>query len=202
MEPLRIIAKQRIGIDIDDTATAMLEDWVNHIAHKTGLPCTHWRPYLDGGFFTFWKEVLDQTGYNPMAWWHTPDLYDGRKLIDGVYDAVQSWIDKGHEVFFISSSVDDHITSKDKLIQSAFPDIEIIHTSKKAEVQMDVFIDDAEHNVLAVLDAQPSCFIQMPRTPVNKSFANDFTSGALYAVDNWIQIRNNVDAYLFYSEQA
>lgn len=189
--------KLRIGIDVDDTFFECLSHWVEYIHIRTDIPYSELSKMLDGGFHTFYKEVEQKTGIDVISWWDDDKLYCRGTIKPKPMAAqiVRQWIDDPRiDVTFITSSMDSHVASKDMAIEyhvNRSSDLyTIVHEKEKWKHEFDVFIDDAEHNVVAYHNHHPFAFILCPRMAINKSFCSGM--GAKFAVDDWLDIADKV----------
>lgn len=93
----------RIGVDVDDVVVDLLTPWLKRIARAVGKPEDAWTPD-DITQWEFWNDL----GVERSLVWsvYTPDIYDEALPHAGARGALQEIRRLGHQVVFVTQSVD------------------------------------------------------------------------------------------------
>ena len=171
-----------VGIDVDSTVVDLIPDWLESYKNHTGKAIE--LSELDGKFFEI-STIMKERGY-PIDFWSLPDIYDNAEPMAGSQSAIQLMVDRGLDVFFITTSTSGHMDSKERFLAKFFPGIPIIHTKQKHVVKMDLLIDDGFHNLVSQNKHQPNTALCMFKAPHNVS-ADIGQLSNCQRVDDWAQ---------------
>jgi 5'-nucleotidase len=114
--------------------------------------------------------VRSDCGREIYKYFHAKGTFGALPLISGAKKAIDTFLDLGHEVYFVTKPVDHSyycLFEKQKWVDYYFPDIghkKIIFTGQKHMIVGDVLIDDMPYNLVNF----PKCKVLMDR-PWNRN---------------------------------
>lgn len=117
-------------------------------------------------------------------------VYNSLQPYKGSIKAVQSLINKGHEVFIATATDVRNLEWKEKLLQRYFPFIpkeNLIRIHNKKLLNVDVLIDDKLDNLTQTF-AERVCFHQ----PWNVDKDTDYVY-SIYRINNWGEMTNVIN---------
>ena len=170
-----------ILIDMDDTIESLLKAWVNGVNMKYGrsVSCedvTSWD--VSAAFPGLTREEVYAVPLE-QGFWKTVEP------IPGAAEAIQRFMDAGHEVFIVTATPYESVTEKmTEVLFRYFPFLtwkQLIITSRKQLIRGDVLIDDGIHN----LDGGDYIKILMT-APHNRNY--DAEAIGMIRVHNWAEI--------------
>jgi len=187
----------RLGIDMDGVLADFDKGWVDRYNADFGAD-------LHPKQNTYWDALVGITHFaNDAEWWEWAsskheDLFLGLEPLPGAVEGVQTLSAQGHDICIITSKprwAAGHPSSW--LREHDVPYDEIHVTSKKAFVVCDVYVDDALHNVVDLLEHTDGLVIQYSAWPyVN---GGQRVPGAIYAT-SWDVVVEEVDRWQALSE--
>ena len=136
-----------ILIDMDDTIESLLKAWVSGVNKKYGrnVSCedvTSWD--VSSAFPGLTHEQVYAVPLE-QGFWKTVEP------IPGAAEAIQRFMDAGHEVFIVTATPYESVTEKmTEVLFRYFPFLtwkQLIITSRKQLIRGDVLIDDGVHNL-------------------------------------------------------
>ena len=136
-----------ILIDMDDTIESLLKAWVSGVNKKYGrnVSCedvTSWD--VSSAFPGLTHEQVYAVPLE-QGFWKTVEP------IPGAAEAIQHFMDAGHEVFIVTATPYESVTEKmTEVLFRYFPFLtwkQLIITSRKQLIRGDVLIDDGVHNL-------------------------------------------------------
>ena len=136
-----------ILIDMDDTIESLLKAWVSGVNKKYGrnISCedvTSWD--VSSAFPGLTHEQVYAVPLE-QGFWKTVEP------IPGAAEAIQRFMDAGHEVFIVTATPYESVTEKmTEVLFRYFPFLtwkQLIITSRKQLIRGDVLIDDGVHNL-------------------------------------------------------
>lgn len=166
---------------MDDVLENLSEAWVEYLNNKFGTnvdaeSVTDWQIYL------FFPELSKDQVYGALA---EDALWGTVKPIDGAYDALESLIRDGHQIYVVTTSHYLALATKmEEVLFRYYPFIrwnQVILTSNKQMIRGDVLIDDGIHNLV---DGD-YIKILMDR-PYNRAY--DAEAMGMYRVKTWAEI--------------
>ena len=151
--------KLKIAIDFDDVL-AKCTAYACELAAKDGCPINYEE-------ITQWGKTGKDTDII-FKYFQMEDFYRTQPVYDGAKDFVKTLISMGHEVLILTAVDPRYASIRAHRIMSEFPEIKpenIILSSRKDLVQVDVLIDDAAHNIAKT----PAKYPILMRRPWNES---------------------------------
>lgn len=137
-----------ILIDMDDTIEHLLVPWLNWLNEKYGKNITE-------SDVTSWDMKVaypDLTYDQIFAPLDDASFWDTVPPIDGAPEAVKWMIERGHDVYIVTSTPHRSVEAKmERVLFRYFPFISwdhVIVTSRKQLLKADVMIDDGYHNLV------------------------------------------------------
>lgn len=152
-----------------------------------------------------WDALITLTGMTYEEWWDWArnkheDLFLGLDPLPGAIEGVSTLKALGHDICIITAKprwAAGHPSSW--LVEHNIPYDEIHVTSKKAYVKCDVYVDDALHNVVDLMENANGLVIQYSAWPyVNRGKK----SPAHVHCRSWDEIIDTVDAYKEWSRNG
>lgn len=170
-----------ILIDMDDTIEYLLKAWVDGVNREYGRTVSH----------------------EDIASWDVSEAYDGLSFeqvyaipfqkgfwknvepIPGAAEAIQHFMDAGHEVFIVTATPYQVVTEKmTDVLFKFFPFLswkQLIVTSRKQLIRGDVLIDDGIHNL------EGGDYVKILMTaPHNRDY--DAEGNGMIRVHSWAEI--------------
>lgn len=188
----------RLGIDMDGVLADFDRGWVERYNADFG---TNLHPKHND----HWDALVTLTGMTYDEWWawargKHEDLFLGLDPLPGAIDGVKRLKSRGHDICIVTAKprwAAGHPSSW--LIEHDIPYDEIHVTSKKAYVICDVYVDDAIHNVVDLMENTTGKVIQYAAYPyVN---GGERVPGATYAT-SWQDVVKEIDNWQRLSELA
>ena len=179
----------RLGIDMDGVLADFDKGWVDRYNADFGTNIKY-KHIQD------WDALPNLTHFTYDEWWDWArskheDLFLALKPLPGAGEGLQELKARGHDICIITAKprwAAGHPSSW--LIENDVPYDEIHVTSKKAFVVCDVYVDDAPHNVVDLLENTNGYVIQFHAWPyVN---GGEFIPGAAVA-ESWDDVMREVD---------
>ena len=170
-----------ILIDMDDTIESLLKAWVNGVNRKYGrsVSCedvTSWD--VSAAFPGLTREEVYAVPLE-QGFWKTVEP------IPGAAEAIQRFMDAGHEVFIVTATPYESVTEKmTEVLFRYFPFLtwkQLIITSRKQLIRGDVLIDDGVHNL------EGGDYVKILMTaPHNRNY--DAEANGMIRVQTWAEI--------------
>ena len=170
-----------ILIDMDDTIESLLKAWVNGVNMKYGrsVSCedvTSWD--VSAAFPGLTREEVYAVPLE-QGFWKTVEP------IPGAAEAIQRFMDAGHEVFIVTATPYESVTEKmTDVLFRYFPFLtwkQLIITSRKQLIRGDVLIDDGVHNL------EGGDYVKILMTaPHNRNY--DAEANGMIRVQTWAEI--------------
>ena len=170
-----------ILIDMDDTIESLLRAWVNGVNTKYGrsVSCedvTSWD--VSAAFPGLTREEVYAVPLE-QGFWKTVEP------IPGAAEAIQRFMDAGHEVFIVTATPYESVTEKmTEVLFRYFPFLtwkQLIITSRKQLIRGDVLIDDGVHNL------EGGDYVKILMTaPHNRNY--DAEANGMIRVQTWAEI--------------
>ena len=170
-----------ILIDMDDTIESLLKAWVNGVNRKYGrsVSCedvTSWD--VSAAFPGLTREEVYAVPLE-QGFWKTVEP------IPGAAEAIQRFMDAGHEVFIVTATPYESVTEKmTDVLFRYFPFLtwkQLIITSRKQLIRGDVLIDDGVHNL------EGGDYVKILMTaPHNRNY--DAEANGMIRVQTWAEI--------------
>lgn len=177
-----------ILIDLDSTVANLTKSWL----------CLYNKLYNDNVTL---KDIVkwDTHKFTPKAGRDlykllTPQLFQELDPYEGAIEGVNSILDLGHEVVFVTSAPKGTELAKIEWVENHFgwaTRKDIIFASKKYLVVGDVFIDDAPHNIIQYRESHPRSIIYSIEHPYNKDikrYTNLMAKDCFNTKEAWNQI--------------
>ena len=133
-----------ILIDMDDTIESLLKAWVSGVNKKYGrnVSCED---------VTSWDVSSAFPGLTHEQVYAVPLEQGFWKTVEPIAEAIQRFMDAGHEVFIVTATPYESVTEKmTEVLFRYFPFLtwkQLIITSRKQLIRGDVLIDDGVHNL-------------------------------------------------------
>lgn len=177
----------RILVDMDDTIEQLLKAWVSWVNARHGRSVALY-DITDWDVTKAYPGLTQEEVYGVMcdeAFWLTVEP------MPGAVEGVKYLIDRGHEVYIVTSSKCDEIAGKMKNhLFRCFPYIswdQVVVTSRKQLLKADVLIDDGPHNL------EGGDFIKiLMDAPHNRKY--DERAHGMTRVYSWEEIIKLIDA--------
>ena len=170
-----------ILIDMDDTIEFLLKAWVSGVNKKYGrnVSCedvTSWD--VSSAFPGLTHEQVYAVPLE-QGFWKTVEP------IPGAAEAIQRFMDAGHEVFIVTATPYESVTEKmTEVLFRYFPFLtwkQLIITSRKQLIRGDVLIDDGVHNL------EGGDYVKILMTaPHNRNY--DAEANGMIRVQTWAEI--------------
>ena len=170
-----------ILIDMDDTIESLLKAWVSGVNKKYGrnVSCedvTSWD--VSSAFPGLTHEQVYAVPLE-QGFWKTVEP------IPGAAEAIQRFMDAGHEVFIVTATPYESVTEKmTEVLFRYFPFLtwkQLIITSRKQLIRGDVLIDDGVHNL------EGGDYVKILMTaPHNRNY--DAEANGMIRVQTWAEI--------------
>lgn len=136
-----------IGIDFDDVINNMLDVWVDWLNDKYGMSVKH-NDITGWDMSEVYPNLTKTQLYEPL---NTPEFWDTVSIREDAKEVMDMLIADGHKVYVITSSYYKTLPFKlDRCLFKNFPYFskkDIIITYNKALINVDLLIDDGEHNI-------------------------------------------------------
>ena len=172
-----------ILIDMDDTIESLLKAWVSGVNKKYGrnISCedvTSWD--VSSAFPGLTHEQVYAVPLE-QGFWKTVEP------IPGAAEAIQRFMDAGHEVFIVTATPYESVTEKmTEVLFRYFPFLtwkQLIITSRKQLIRGDVLIDDGVHNL------EGGDYVKILMTaPHNRNY--DAEANGMIRVHTWPEIED------------
>lgn len=133
----------KIGLDVDDTLMPF-----NEIAIDLANKANDFSPPLSLNEITSW-ETPGRIGII-RKFYTNRDLYKNQKPYPGAIDFVRTLTETA-EVYFVTAVYEEMKETRRKQLKQFFPAIpedHYIFTDKKLDLDLDVLLDDAPHNII------------------------------------------------------
>ena len=170
-----------ILVDMDDTLEQLLPAWIRAVNEKYGRNVTcedilSWD--VSAAYPGLTREQVYSVTFEP-GFWKTI------KPMPGAADALQRFMNAGHEVYVVTATFQDSVAEKmNDLLFRYFPFLswdQVIITSRKQMIRGDVLIDDGIHNL------EGGAYTKLLMTaPHNKSY--DAEANGMIRVHDWPEI--------------
>lgn len=149
----------KIAIDYDDVL-ALCSEYAVQLEAKKGN-------HLDYSSINQWGKTGRPTDviFNHFS---DPEFYKTQPLYEGAKEFIQELIKRGHDVVILTAIYPEFATIRANKIMTEFPEIKkenIILSSRKDLVDVDILIDDAAHNINSTPAKYPILF----RRPWNEN---------------------------------
>lgn len=119
------------------------------------------------------------------------EMWKRAKVIPNCVEVIRKLHDKGHQIYFVTSTEAKNVAKKSSFLQRTFPFLDIrkrlITTHCKQMIKLDILIDDYEMNL-----KNGSYFGILVDYPWNRNF-DDAAFDKIYRVSNWLEIESMID---------
>jgi len=144
---VKIIVKKRLGVDVDDTAISLVTSWLdifnfytqNDIKYED-IKSWNIESYIPEEHRKYFWSILS----SEELWETIQPLPDSQMYIKKLADE--------YDLYFITATHWTNATMKGDMLNRLFPFIDtykkLIITSNKQMIDIDLLIDDAEHNLI------------------------------------------------------
>lgn len=135
--------KIKIGLDVDDTLMPF-----NEIAINLANKAEEFNPPLSLNEITSW-ETPGRIGII-RKFYTNPDLYKNQKPYPGAIDFIRTLAETA-EVYFVTAVYEEMKEIRRKQLKQFFPMVPeecYIFTDKKLDLDLDMILDDAPHNII------------------------------------------------------
>ena len=145
--------ERSIGVDVDLTIVDTLTEWVEWWEEKTGKEFPWHKIGSDFSINDALKEHMDATAV--LDFWKKEDLYDDLEPIYGVFKTL-SLLSTGYDIYFLSHCQPEHFESKKRFLDRYFPfHSGLINTSRKYQIECDIYFDDHCYYVEKIIEHRP-----------------------------------------------
>lgn len=173
----------RIGIDIDDTIFTCVSTMLDYINER--LPLNLKLEDIN----TYWLEdhIPDQYKWIVENGFHDKLFWKKIKPIPYAAEAINSLIDNGNEVYFVTASLPENLRKKMKFLgrflnrDSEFMKNHTINIRNKSLLKLDVLIDDSRANIIS--GDYIGIALKYPWNAPHLDSRNEF-----YFAENWLEI--------------
>lgn len=139
----------KIGIDLDSVLNELETPWLKWIQENL-------KPDFTLQDWNVWA-VQDLLGPRVFEYLDLPGTFRNLPIVEGAQRGIQALKGAGHELFVVTACVDSPVLGhiiQDKLdwLKEHFPQIphhNVMFTSQKHLVDVELLIDDGPHNILA-----------------------------------------------------
>lgn len=185
--------KRIIAIDVDLTIVDTLTPWIKWFINKTGIPFgkEDITQYYIGSLMKAKTKDYGIDGFDPNDYWRIPDLYDYLSPLYDAYEVINSLIDDGLDIVFVSKCYPEHIDSKKDFLMAHFGQVPFVSTSEKYMVRYDYFIDDHLNNIIAGESRNPDAS-HMLYTGVNSDTFGLGETHQIKIMNNWYDIKQHI----------
>jgi uncharacterized HAD superfamily protein len=160
----------RLGIDLDGVVADFNAGW-------TALHNAEFGGSLTPDLVTTWNALHTLGGFDDMeAFWewargneHRPSIFRHLALLPDALDTLNALSADGHRIVIVSTKPDWAIhETMHWLADNAIPTREVHLTFQKAEVECDVYLDDAPHVLAELTEHRPDAVVCRFVRPWNK----------------------------------
>lgn len=160
----------RLGIDMDGVVCRFNEGW-------TAIHRSEFGSDVHAGLVVEWDGLHSIGGFGDMdAFWkwagpqdHRPSIFRHLEPFDGAVEYLHRLHADGHELVVITAkpswAVPDTLFW---LADHAIPVAAVHFVEDKASVECDLYIDDAEHNLVEISHARPEAVVMRMVRPWNR----------------------------------
>lgn len=139
-----------VGVDIDCVVTETVPALLQLHYEDTGERLT----IDDITDYDIGKFVSPQYRQSVNALFGDSRLWDRVEILDGCTDTVKRLIDKGYEIYFVTSAGFENMVMELPVLEKAFPFMDvrrrIITTYNKHIIDVDILIDDCADNLIGI----------------------------------------------------
>ena len=138
----------RILIDLDDVMDRLVDHWCDVLNERYGTN-TKTTDVTEWNMATAFKELTEAQVQEPLT---EEGFWCGVEPMPGAVDAIKYLIDKGHDVYVVTSSFYGALHEKmENMLFKHFPFIDwehVVIADNKQMILGDVLVDDGIHNLL------------------------------------------------------
>ncbi len=150
----------RLGIDLDGVVADFTSGWISRYNQEFDAE-------IDPASVTFWDGIHKLTHFADMAeFWHWSSDVDGASIFrhlepyDGAIEALNTLFDEGHEIVILTHKPRFAISDTFAwLAEHGLKSREVHLIERKWDIDCDLYIDDADHNLEAYVHYRPDRLI-------------------------------------------
>ena len=176
-----------IGVDIDNCILSTTEAVLAQHYADTGERLT----LDDITSYYIENHVLEEYRDDFHLIFLKKEMWKRAKVIPNCVEVIRRLHDKGHQIYFVTSTEAKNVAKKSSFLQRTFPFLDIrkrlITTHCKQMINVDILIDDYEMNLV-----DGSYFGILMNYPWNSNF-DDASDDKIYRVFDWLQVEPMLD---------
>ena len=178
----------QIAIDFDSTLFPTMEKVIEIYNKKNNASIDLSQITAYNLYDCFGEDVADEL----ISLFVDKTTYNSLQPYKGSVKAIQSLVNRGHEIFVATATDIRNLEWKEKLLQRYFPFIpkeNLIRIHNKKLLNVDVLVEDKLDNLTQTLFAERVCFNQ----PWNVDKDTDYAYN-IYRINNWGEINNVIQS--------